>query len=199
MQKTLAQGGVIEQRHLARLHQGDFGINRRAALLQLGQPRLRVGLAAGADLLEQLKQRQQARFGADKGPLAQADQPGQGARGPGQVKMHLVGARRIKLAQPAALVGSPVVQIVLRTLGVGLLAETFTQAKQGVFEGFGQIGLGHYPHIGQDKGVVQKAANQGRVFSRQQAPCRMLAAQRFEGVVEANGWFQMDAMPAPGE
>jgi hypothetical protein len=63
-------------------------------------------------LPQQLEHRQQARFGADEGALSQAFQPGQSLfGGRGQVEMRLVGTGRIELAQPALVVGGPVVKI----------------------------------------------------------------------------------------
>ena len=89
--KPVFQRGVVQQRHVAAGHQGDFCVNRVAALVQFSNARLGVGVAALAHLLEQLKQGQQARLGADEGPVRQADQPRQCALSSGgEVEMRLV-------------------------------------------------------------------------------------------------------------
>jgi hypothetical protein len=69
--KAVLDRRVVQQRHVASQHAGDLGVERVALLAQVGEPLGRVGLGAGADLLQQREQRQQSRFGADERPLGQ--------------------------------------------------------------------------------------------------------------------------------
>jgi hypothetical protein len=93
---------VVQQRHVAGQHAGDLGVERVALLAQVLDPLDGVGLGAGADLLQQREQREQARLGADERALGQRQQPGDGLLGGGrQVELRLVGARLVELAQPA--------------------------------------------------------------------------------------------------
>ena len=182
--KPLFDGRVVQQTHVAALHPCNFGVNKVAALAQLGQAGIHIGLAAHTHLLEQLKQGQQPRLGAHKRTLTQAHQPGQSALGSGrQVKMRLVRARRVVLAQPAFVVGGPVIEVLVRGLGVGAVAQALTQAKQGVFQCLYQVGLRHDAYVGRDEHPVQKARHQRRMLRCQQAPGRVLRAQDCEGAV----------------
>ena len=61
--EAVFERGVVEQRHIADLNARHFGIDTVTLLLQVGHAFGGVGLAALADLLEQVKQREQARFG----------------------------------------------------------------------------------------------------------------------------------------
>ncbi len=175
---------VVEQRHLARLHAGDLGLQRVALLAQLVEALDRVGLGALADLLQQRKQREQARLGAHKRPLGEREQPSDGLLGRGrELELRLVRARLVKLAQPALVRGGPVVQVLAGRLGVGVGAKLLAQSVQLIFQRLGQVGLVHHPHIGCHKHPMQKARHQRRMRRGQQAPSRVALAQQGKGGV----------------
>ena len=182
--EPLFHGRVVQQADVTALHAHNFCVNLVAALAQLGQTGIHIGLAAHAHLLEQLKQGQQARLGADKRTLTQTQQPRQGALGSRrQIKMRFVRARRVVLAQPTFVIGGPVIEVLVRGLGVGAVAQAFTQAKQGVLQCLHQVGLRHDAYVGRDEHPVQKARHQRRMLRCQQAPGRVLRAQCGEGAV----------------
>ena len=182
--KAVLQRGVVQQRHIARLHPGDFGVDFSALFLQLGDALGRVGFAALAHLFEQVKQREQARLGAHELPLAQLRQPGNGLFGGGrQIELGLVCARAVKLAQPALVVRSPIVQILQRRLRESGFTQVQAQGIQGIFQRLGQIRRRHHPHIGHHEHPVQKAGHQRRMVRAQQPPRRVVAAQGVKGGV----------------
>ena len=180
--EALLHRGIAEQRHVAGLDPRDLGVDLGALAVQLGQPHLRVGLAALVHLAQQVEQGQQARLGADEAARLQAGQPGDGAFGRrGQVEVRLVRAGGVELAQPGALVGRPVVQVLGRGLRVGRASALFAQRVQRIFQRLGQVGLPEHAHVGQHEDAVQEARHQRRRIGREQPPGRVLAAQGFQG------------------
>jgi hypothetical protein len=186
--KAVTQRAVVEHRHVARQHARDLGIDVVTAALQLGDARLRVGFAAFAHLLEQLEEGEQARLGADEAARGKRIEPGDGLLGGRrEVEMRFVRALRVELAQPALVVGRPVVEVVERRFREQLGAAAIAQRKQLVFQRFGQIRLCHHPHIRSDEHALQEARHQRSVIRTQQPPGRMILAQQVEGgVVEAH-------------
>ncbi len=163
---------------------GDLGVERIALLAQLVQALDRIRLGAVADLLQQRKQREQARLGAHERPLGERQQPGNGLFGRGrELELRLVGARLVKLAQPALVGRGPVVQVFAGRLGVGVGADLLAQGVELVLQRLGQVGLVHHPHVGCHKHPVQKARQQRRMSGSQQAPSRVALAQHCKGGV----------------
>ncbi len=159
--KAILQRRVIQQRHIARQHASDLGIDLIAFSVQFGNALGRIGLTTLAHLLEQVEQREQARFGTDELPFGKLCQPGDGLLGRGrQIELRLVGAGLVKLAQPALIRRCPVVQVFERGLGKRRFAQLQTQGVQLIFQHLGQIRRRHHPHIGGHEHPVQKARHQ---------------------------------------
>ena len=159
--KALLDRRVAQHRHMARFDLRDFRVDGGAARLQLGQANARVGLTAFAHFLEQAEHRQQARLGADKAPLGERRQPGDGFFGGRcQVELRLVRAGRVELAQPALVRRGPVVEVLQRGLGESLRAQPLAQAEQFIVQRLGQIGLRHHAQIGRNEHTLQKTCHQ---------------------------------------
>ncbi|OIQ73250.1 hypothetical protein GALL_451160 [mine drainage metagenome] len=67
--KAVFERGVVQQGHVALHHPGNFCVDGITLFVQLGDAGLRIGFTAIAHLFEQTKQREQARLGANKGPV----------------------------------------------------------------------------------------------------------------------------------
>ena len=105
---------------------GDLGL----ALFQLGHACFGIGGRALDDLAQQLEDRDQARLGADELTLAQAGQPSQGLLGGRrQVEVRLVAVRWVVLAQPAAILGRPLVEIIAGAAGKCAVAQALAQME----------------------------------------------------------------------
>ena len=186
--EAVFQRRAIEHRHVTGNNAGDLGVDLVAALVQLGNAQLRVGLAALAHLLEQFEQRQQARLGADKAALSQRSQPGDRLLGRRrQVEMRLIRTMRVELAQPALFGRGPVVEVIERRFREGLGADALAQREQFVFKRLRQIRLHQRPHVGYNKHALQETGDQRRMIRTQQPPGRVALAQQVKGgVVEAH-------------
>ena len=109
---AVTHGGLVEQRQLTGLDPGYLLIDPLALSAQLGHPLIRIGLGTKDDLPQQFKNDVQARFGADELPFAQALDPLQRLLyGRCGVKMRLIGAVGIVLAQPAHPRCGPIVEV----------------------------------------------------------------------------------------
>ncbi|MCY1307730.1 hypothetical protein D9M70_576840 [compost metagenome] len=93
----------------------------------------------------------------------------------------------VELAQPALLVGGPVVQVVECRFGKGVLAEPLAQGEQLVLERFGEVGLPDRSAIGFDECTMKERRDQRGVVGAQQPPRGMALAQALQGVeIEAH-------------
>jgi len=170
--------GIVEQWDVAGEHARHLGIDLVALALQLGDAPRGVGLAALAHLLEQRKEGEQARLGADELALAQLRQPGERLLGGrGEVELGLVGAGLVVLAQPALVGPGPVVEVVDRRLGEGVLAARQPQRVELVLQRLGEIRRRHAAHVGGDKDPMQEARYQHRMVRAQQPPGGVVATQ----------------------
>ena len=126
LHEALFQRRVPQQRHVAGQNSCDLGVDFAVLAFQLANADLWIGFTSLAHLAQQLKKREQARFGAHETALAQRRQPGQCPLGRRrEIEMRFVGTRWVELAQPGFVVGSPVVQILQSTLGVSAGATLF--------------------------------------------------------------------------
>ena len=181
--------GVVEQRDVAGEHARHLGVDLVALALQLGDAPRGVGFAALAHLLEQREEGEQARLGADELALAQLRQPGERLLGGrGEVELGLVGAGLVVLAQPGLVGRGPVVEVVDRRLGEGVLAAREAQRVELVLQRLGEVRRRHAAHVGGDEDAMQEARHQRRMVGAQQAPGGVVAAQGVEGgEVEGHG------------
>lgn len=157
----------------------DFSIDGRLAFLQFGNARARVQLGAVDNLAQQIEHRHQARFGADELALPQRQQPVDGLLGGrGEVIMGLVLAARVIFAQPAALVGSPVVQICRGRLREEHFSSHFMQVKKVVIQLRRQLLPRDGAHVRRNETMMQEAGDHRSVIGCEQAPGRMSASLR---------------------
>jgi hypothetical protein len=179
VQEAFAHLGRFHQFQVAFADPGDVGIDVGLALLKFGDAGTRIQLGAVDDLLEQVEYAHQARFRADEMPLAEAVQPFQGQFGRrSQVVMGFVLPLRIIFAQPAAFVGSPVVQVTGGGFWKQVFAAGFMQLEQVVVELGHQLLARDRPGIRRDEAAVQETCDHRRVVRGQQSPGGMRTALR---------------------
>ena len=167
--------------------------------MQFGNALGRVSFAAFAHLLEQVKQRKQARFRADELPLAELCQPGNGLFGSGrQIELRLVCAGAVELAQPALVGRGPIVQVLKRWFRKGAFTRVQAQGIQLVLQCFGQIRRCHHPHIRHYENPLQKTRYQRCMIRTQQPPRGVVGAQSIEGgVVECHAALSSVVLKVP--
>jgi hypothetical protein len=173
--------GRIHQIHVTFTDALKFGGNVGLALFQLGDASLGIGRGSLDHLSQQFEHRNQARFGADKLALAQTQKPRQcllSCRC--QVEMRLVAVGWVVLAQPAAIFGRPVVEILARTARKGAVAQPLTQMEEVVVQLGDELLSRDGAQIGLDEAAVKEASHKRRVVRHQQPPSWVFLAKSVE-------------------
>ncbi len=174
----------LHQRHLAALQRGDLCVELCPPPQQLGETDVPVGLDAVRDLPEQLHGGGQSRLGADEGATGQRPDEGHGLlQRRGGLDVRFLRPRRVVLAQPARLGGSPVVHVGPRRSREGALAEPLVEGVEGVVEAVDQHGERQRPSVLLDVHLAQEGQDERRVSGAEQPPRAALLPQPLDVVV----------------